>query len=236
MNTDRLNKVFNCDCMEFMQAQKDCIRIQNREFPFPKVLAIVDPPYGIGMDGNKKSNGKHGGRKEHKKKKWDKIIPDKIYFDNLFRVSSDQIICGGNYFTKFLKSSMGWIVWDKGQRIKQSDGELIYTSFKRALRIIMINRVELLIEKTIYPTQKPIVLYRWLLVNYATPGQLILDTHVGSGSLRIACHDLDFDFIGCELDKDYWKDQEARYKNYIKQQSLISTEEIQELIYQQGKL
>ena len=199
-------------------------------------LAIVDPPYGVGMDGNNGSTGKHGGRKAHEIKDWDKRTPDILYFTELFRISENQIIWGANYFPQFLKGSMGWILWDKGQRIKQSDGELAYTSFNKALRIITINRVELLKEGTIHPTQKPVVLYKWLLKNYAKPGDKLLDTHSGSGSFRITAYDMGFDLDSCEIDEDYFKDNNARFENHIKQTDLFKPEERQKNIYSQPGL
>ena len=186
-------------------------------------LAIVDPPYGIGRDGGRKSTGSHGGRKPHKFKGWDSSIPTMEYFTELFRVSKNQVIWGANYFTKFLPSSMGWIFWDKGQRICNSDGELAFTSFEKALRVIEINRVQLQVEgETFHPTQKPIKLYAWILKNYANPGDKILDTHLGSGSSRIAAHVMDFDFTGFELDEEYYYAQEERFKNYQAQLNLFS--------------
>jgi site-specific DNA-methyltransferase (adenine-specific) len=197
-------------------------------------LAIVDPPYGIGMDGNEKSEGKHGGRKAHIKKNWDKKPPDQKYFNEIFRISKEQIIFGINYFIdKINKPSMGWIVWDKEQRIKQSDGELIYTSFNRALRIIKINRVVLLKEGTILQVQKPIKLYKWLLKKYDQPGWKIFDSHEGSGSHRIACYDMGFYHVGCENDKDIWRAQEERFKQHVAQKSIFPVEEIQQSIYEQ---
>jgi site-specific DNA-methyltransferase (adenine-specific) len=177
-------------------------------------LAIVDPPYGIGFDGQRFSTSKHGGRKIHPFKGWDSQRPNREYFDELFRVSKDQIIWGANYFTQFLPPSMGWIFWDKGQRICNSDGELAFSSFQRALRVIELNRVELLKEGTIHPTQKPIALYRWLLENYAKPGDLILDTHVGSASSLIACEALGFDYVGYEIDKDYYEAAKKRLEDW----------------------
>jgi len=168
-------------------------------------LAIVDPPYGIGRDGAQRTTSKHGGRKAHTFKGWDNGAPGPEYFDELFRVSRDQIIWGANYMTEYLPPSMGWIFWDKGQRICNSDGELAYTSFARALRVVEYNRVELLKDGTVHPTQKPVALYRWLLQNYAKPGQRILDTHLGSGSIAIACDIEGFDLVGCEIDAEYIK-------------------------------
>jgi site-specific DNA-methyltransferase (adenine-specific) len=189
-------------------------------------LAIVDPPYGIGVDGQKEQfckNPKHN-RKLHVQKDWDSSIPQGKYFNELHRISRKQIIWGANYFVKYLNEGhKGWLFWYKAQEgLTMSDGEIAYSSFDVPTRIIILNRVELLKENTIHPTQKPIKLYKWLLKNYAKPGDKIFDSHVGSGSIRIACHDLGFDFEGCEIDEDYWKAQEERYKRHIAQQELFS--------------
>jgi site-specific DNA-methyltransferase (adenine-specific) len=185
-------------------------------------LAIVDPPYGIGFDGSRKSTSKHGGRKEYKFKGWDNEIPTEKYFNQLFRVSKNQIIWGANYFTKFLPSSMGWLFWDKGQRICNSDGELAYTSFQQALRVVEYNRCEIQkIGGAIHPTQKPQQLYKWLLDKYAKPNDKILDTHLGSGSIAIACHDYGFDLTACELDKEYFDKSIQRIINHTNQQKLF---------------
>lgn len=187
-------------------------------------LAIIDPPYGINRSGQTETftkNPKHK-RKHFADKGWDAEIPDSDYWNELFRVSKNQIVWGANYFTEYLPASMGWIFWDKGQDLSMSDGELAFTSFDRALRRFKINRGQLMIEGgTIHPTQKPIKLYEWLLMNYAKQGDKILDTHLGSGSSRIAAYNLGFDFTGCELDKDYFEAQEKRFKNHIAQQRLF---------------
>jgi len=170
-------------------------------------LAIVDPPYGIGIDGQKESKkGKKSDRKYHKQKQWDNAIPNKDYFNELQRVSKNQIIWGANYFVKHLtKGTKGWVVWFKGQiGLTMSDCELAYSSFQKATRVVNINRVDLLKQNTIHPTEKPIRLYQWLLDNYAKEGDKILDTHLGSGSIAIACHNLGYDLTACELDKDYY--------------------------------
>lgn len=179
-----------------------------KEFPDKYFdLAIVDPPYGIGVDGQKESiskNPKHN-RKLHIKKNWDNEIPSASYFRELKRVSQNQIIWGGNYFVKYLNGSKGWIVWDKGQHgLTMSDCELAYSSFNRPTRVKIINRVELLKDITFHPTQKPVALYTWLLNNYAKKGDKILDTNVGSASSLIACYNLGFKYVGFELDKDYF--------------------------------
>jgi site-specific DNA-methyltransferase (adenine-specific) len=203
--------VYLMDCMEGM---KQLERNEN-------MLAVVDPPYGIGRDGSVKTTSKHGGRKAHTFKGWDSCTPELEYFTELFRVSKNQIIWGANYFTKYLPSSMGWIFWDKGQRICNSDGELAFTSFQKALRVVEYNRVELLIEGTIHPTQKPIKLYDWIFANYAKPNDKILDTHLGSGSSRIAAERAGLNFIGFELDADYYHAQEKRFKNHVSQLTLF---------------
>jgi site-specific DNA-methyltransferase (adenine-specific) len=206
------NDVFNMDCIQGMKQYPD------NYFE----LAIVDPPYGIGYDGQRESTSKHGGRKSYEFKGWDNKIPDQIYFKELFRVSKNQIIWGANYFTKYLPSSMGWIFWDKGQRICNSDGELAFSSFNKALRVVEYNRVEIAKNGgAIHPTQKPVKLYKWLLQNYAKEGDKILDTHLGSGSSRIAAYDLGFEFTGFELDKDYFEASDKRFQQHIAQLTLF---------------
>lgn len=203
------SEVYNSDCLEGMKAFPD------KHFE----LAIVDVPYGIGRDGSVRTTSKHGGRKAHEFKGWDESTPDQEYFNQLFRVSENQIIWGANYLTKYLPPSMGWIFWDKGQRICNSDGELAFTSFDRALRVVEYNRVELLLDYagTIHPTQKPVALYKWLLKNYAKPGDKILDTHMGSQSSRIAAYDMGFDYTGYELDPDYFAAGCKRFEQFKSQ-------------------
>lgn len=172
-------------------------------------LAICDPPYGLGIDEQKERicrNSKHN-RKLHIKRNWDDKIPEQCYFDELFRVSKNQIIWGGNYFVAyFYEGHKGWVVWDKGQHgLTMSDCELAYSSFDVPTRVVVINRAELLKDDTFHPTQKPVRLYVWLLNNYAKQGDIILDTHCGSASSLVACHRLGFDYIGCELDEHYYK-------------------------------
>ena len=188
-------------------------------------LAIVDPPYGIKRSGQKEYTCKKGrsSKKYFEHKNWDRSIPSEEYFKHLFRVSKEQIIWGGNYFTQYLPGKMGWIVWDKGQyNLSMSDGELAFSSFQKALRIWKKNRAIFLSEGgTIHPTQKPIELYKWLLENYAKEGDKILDTHLGSGSIACACYDLGFDLDAWEIDKDYYRDTLVRYNNYSKQIKLF---------------
>lgn len=171
-------------------------------------LAIVDPPYGIGEDGgDKKRNRNYNRIVKHEKKEWDNFKPDKKYFDEIKRISQNQMIFGANYFVEDLTPSMGWIFWDKKLGGDFSDGELIYTSFQRALKMVSISNFHGLHggHLRIHPTQKPVALYRWLLQNYAKPGDKIIDTHSGSGSLACACHLEKFDFLAIEKDEDYYK-------------------------------
>jgi len=187
-------------------------------------LAIVDPPYGIGIDGQKKSinkNPKHN-RKEHIQKNWDNSIPSVEYFDELKRVSKNQIIWGANYFTEYLKPTKAWIFWYKGQRdLTMSDGELAWTSFNTVTRQFELNRASLIAQNTFHPTEKPYKLYKWILDRYAKEGDKILDTHLGSGSIAIACHDYDFDLVACELDKEYFDKAIQRITNHTNQQKLF---------------
>lgn len=201
-------------------------------------LAIVDPPYGINADEAQnnaglqriKSNGKSKagpGYKLYKKSEWDNSIPSEEYFKELFRVSKNQIIWGGNYMTEYLKPSMGWVIWDKGQRdFSLADGEMAWTSFNKAMRIFEFSRSSCIksnntaIEK-FHPTAKPFELYKWLLDKYAKPGEKILDTHLGSGSIAIACHDYGFELTVCELDSEYYDKAIQRIKNHVSQQKLF---------------
>jgi len=129
--------------------------------------------------------------------------------------------------TKYLKPSMGWVFWDKGQRIMQSDGELAFTSFGKALRVFTLNRIFITeFGDTGHPTQKPVALYKWLLQNYAKPGDKILDTHLGSGSSRIAAYDMGFDFWSYELDSEYFEKQEQRFKAHISKPVLFQPYEM----------
>lgn len=207
-------RMFNVDCMEFMRSVPD------KHYD----LAIVDPPYGLGIDGQKKSlnkNPKHD-RKLHIHKGWDSVIPEARYFKELFRVSKNQIIWGGNYFTDFLPPVKGWVFWYKGQNdLTMSDGEMAWTSLPVVTRQVEINRVELLKDNTFHPTQKPVKLYRWLLKNYAKEGDKILDTHGGSMSIALACHDMGFDLDVCELDKDYFEAAKKRFEQHKLQLKLI---------------
>ena len=179
-------------------------------------LAIVDPPYGIGIE----TSGTHF--KKNKAKGWDNEMPSTEYFDELFRVSKNQIIWGANYFTEYLKPTKAWIFWYKGQRdLTMSDGEMAWTSFETVTRQFELNRASLIAQNTFHPTEKPYKLYKWLLDKYAKQGDKILDTHLGSGSIAIACHDYGFDLTACELDKEYYEKAIERITNHTSQIKLF---------------
>jgi site-specific DNA-methyltransferase (adenine-specific) len=177
-------------------------------------LAIVDPPYGIDR------NGMNMGNSVFNKddKKWDNSIPTNEYFDELFRVSKNQIIWGGNYFP--LPQSQYFAIWDKGETMYGRDfAECEFAWVKSGgTRIYKKSPNQ---PERIHPTQKPIKLYKWLLDKYAKQGDKILDTHLGSGSIAIACHDYGFDLTACELDKEYFDKAMIRINNHINQQKLF---------------
>ena len=187
------SEVHNTDCLEYMRTMPD------KAFE----LAIADPPYGIGAENQ--AGPKENGWTQWAKKDWDRTIPTAEFWSELFRVSKHQIVWGGNYMTEHLPPKMGWVVWDKGQRdFSLADGELAWTSFDKAMRIFSFSRAAALQEGKIHPTQKPVALYAWLLKNYAKPGDRIFDPMMGSQSSRIAAYKMGFDYVGCELDKEYF--------------------------------
>lgn len=205
---------------------EDCMALMARTPDKFYELAIVDPPYGIGEDGKSNhSRSKLAKAKEYTVKHWDGATPDSGYFEQLLRVSKNQIIFGANHFiSKNAIDSSCWIIWDKENGENDfADCELAWTSFKTAVRIFRYRWAGMLQgdmankEDRIHPTQKPVALYRWLLKNYAKQGDKILDTHLGSGSSRIAAHEMGFDFTGCELDKDYFDAAELRFQKYLSQ-------------------
>ena len=218
--------MINADCMEVMK------HIKEKEVE----LSCVDPPYGIGESGKKRENTKSDKwkspyQKEHNPKEWDNFPPQQSYFDELVRVSDNQIIWGANYFVdKIKKPSMGWVFWDKKNGGSDfSDGELAYTSFDKGLRkfeYLWNGFQKQKPEERFHPTQKPVALYKWLLSRYAKPGDRILDTHGGSGSICIACHDLGYDLTWMELDADYYKAAVARYQNHAAQATLFEPAEL----------
>jgi site-specific DNA-methyltransferase (adenine-specific) len=188
-------------------------------------LAVVDPPYGLdlanmnmGIGKSKKASKIHN--RKWKPKDWDKETPSNDYFDKLFRISKNQIIWGGNYFE--LPPCKNYIIWDKEipQGLSFADCEMAWTSYDKAPKIF---RYSAYLDKAskFHPTQKPIALYSWIFKNYAKEGDKILDTHLGSGSSRIAAHKAGLDFVGCELDKEYFEAQEKRYNLFISQTDLF---------------
>lgn len=165
---------------------------------------ITDPPYGIGKDGQKRTTGGHGGRKAYDFKNWDAERPKPEIFAFLLKAAPKQVIWGGNYFADLLPPTGKWLVWDKGQRINQSDGELAWTSEQGALRIFELNRVALLTDGAEHPTQKPTEVMRWSIQQIGTP-KAILDPFMGSGTTGVAALNLGCKFTGIEIDPDYFE-------------------------------
>lgn len=201
------SEVFNMDCIEGMKQYPD------NYFE----LAIVDPPYGIDIT---KQSG--FGTLNKQKKNWDNKTPDKNYWNELFRVSKNQIIWGANYFFEHLGNTKSIVSWDKMNGTNDmADFELAWTSFNTPARRFSMHHFSSGYDTKIHPTQKPVKLYKWLLNNYAKEGDKILDTHLGSGSSRIAAYDLAFDFTGFELDEDYFKASEKRFKQHTDQLTIF---------------
>ena len=194
-------KIYNQDCLEAMKQMKD------NQFD----LAIVDPPYGINVKTRVFNDGKN----------WDNNIPSIEYFEHLFRISKNQIIWGGNYFLDYLGSTSCYLIWDKKmtENHLMSMSEFAWTSFKTKNLIFKQPPVGErgfynIDGKRIHPTQKSIKLYEWLLINYAKKGDAILDTHLGSGSIAIACYNLGYDLTGYEIDKDYYEAATKRIEQH----------------------
>lgn len=213
--------IYNQDCLQAMREMSD------NQFD----LAIVDPPYGINEDGNRNKSDRPTAKWKNPNSQVyrtfdDSCIPKKEYFDELKRVSKNQIIWGGNYFTEYLKPSKGWIVWNKKADIKEhlSMAELAWSSFNKKCNLyehLWAGFKKKYQIKRIHPTEKPKQLYEWLLINYANEGDKILDTHLGSGSIAIACHNLGYDLEGYELDKEYYDNALKRIKQHQSQLRLI---------------
>ncbi len=202
------SEVFNMDCMELMA------RYPDKHFD----LAVVDPPYGININHN---IGRRKGDKPsiNKKVLWDNEIPTADYFVELFRVSNNQIIWGGNYF--YMPPTKCFIIWHKPQmseKVSFSMCEYAWASFDSTAKVFYEYAID---NYRIHPTQKPVKLYDWIFNNYASEGQLILDTHLGSGSSRIAAHKNKLNFVGCELDKEYFDASVKRYNQFISQLTLF---------------
>lgn len=203
MNENKIT-LLNIDCMEYMSGLPD------KAFD----LAIVDPPYGISISSNPV-------RGMYKEKNWDNKIPNDKYFSELSRVSVNQIIWGGNYFLDYLRATKCFLVWDKKQphNFSLAMCEMAWTSFNSPAKMF---RQSVLLEKNkIHPTQKPVKLYEWLLITYAKQGQRILDTHLGSGSSAIAAYNLGFEFVGMELDEDYYTAACNRFEKHKAQGNLF---------------
>lgn len=234
-----ISEVYHGDCMDFMKT-------------LPKGfadLAICDPPYGIGEDGRKTlgrvtvtEKWKNPIPKPYKNGGWDCKAPPVEYFNELRRVSKNQIVWGANHFISRLPyDSPCWIVWDKQNgETDFADCELAWTSFKSAVRVVKYMWAGFkqpsmkFKEVRIHPTQKPIPLYKWLLTNYAKPGQRIFDPMMGSQSSRIAAWDMGFDYWGAEKDEDYFRDGCARFEAHIKKPVLFAPEQMYN--FEQAKL
>ncbi|MFD0863889.1 DNA methyltransferase [Sungkyunkwania multivorans] len=211
------------DCMVYM---KDC---RDKQFD----LAIVDPPYGIGIHKMNFTQNRKGGlakRGDYSSiSDWDKEIPKQAYWDELFRISKNQIIWGGNYFS--LPPMKGWVFWDKRTDAKYNtdyaDGELAWTSFNKPLRCFrwlwngMLQQNMKNKQIRIHPTEKPKALYEWLLMNYAKKGDKIIDTHIGSGSIAMACWNMKYDLVGMDINPVYVKAAQKRLDDYRKQLKLF---------------
>lgn len=210
--TDKIS-IYNCDCMELLKQTPDNYYS----------LALVDPPYGIGANKMTLGNGKN--KIYRGKNDWDKTIPSEEYFKELFRVSKNQIVWGGNYMTEHLKPTSSWLFWDKGTGENDfADGELAWSSFGGALRKINKSWVGANAKDEcvrLHPTQKPIYLYGWCLKKYAKQGDKILDTHLGSGSIAIACHYAGVNLVACELDSKYYESALKRIKEQTAQVQLF---------------
>jgi len=207
--------IYNEDSLQALRAMRD------KQFD----LAIVDPPYGIGAGGNNFKNGTSKNKTiGYKDNDWDLHIPHAAYWDELFRVSKNQIVWGGNYMTAFLPPKSCWLFWDKGTGDNSyADGELAWTSFDGAMRKITKTWVGANAKdetERIHPTQKPIYLYKWILDRFAKEGFKVLDTHLGGGSIAIACWDMGFDLTAYEIDKEYFDAACKRLENHKKQLTL----------------
>jgi site-specific DNA-methyltransferase (adenine-specific) len=228
MTKTPISEVFLEDCMLGMA------RYPDKFFD----LAIVDPPYGIGIVAPGRRNmGVRRGTKtltKYKSANWDTSIPEETYFTELFRVSKNQIIWGANYFSHFLPGTKGWVVWDKHQPagVSFAQAELAFTSFNSSIKIFECSRAKIgnsgnrdartaAVRAKIHPTQKPVVLYQWLLDRYAHGGDKILDTHMGSQSSRIAAYNMGFNYWGWEIDAEYFEAGNKRFKEQTAQLSIL---------------
>lgn len=213
-----INKIYNADCLELMKQLPDkCVD-----------LVLTDPPYGIGISGSVGGGSHRGKVKECKKCDWDNEIPRKEYFEQIFRISKNQIIFGGNYFIEYLKNTRCMITWYKREGLPDrtfADSELAWTSFDKNSQVYSIRHDGFIRDskepKEAHPTQKPLKLFQNILSDYSKEGQLILDCFSGSGTTAIACHNLNRNFICIEKDYDYWKASVERLENAQAQQKLF---------------
>lgn len=218
IDKELLNKIHHADCLEFM-----------KQLPDKSIdLVLTDPPYGIDYGGQLKGkgDGKGGidknGWRGWDAPEWDKERPSKVIFEEIIRVSKNQIIWGGNYFADLLPASQGWIFWDKGQRdFSLADGELAWTSFDKALRDFDYARASANQEDKFHPTQKPLQLIKYCIQYAKLEKGLVLDCFSGSGTTALACHDSGLDFICIEKDPDYHAASVRRLEQYQRQLKLL---------------
>ena len=203
---------------------EDCVKGMKRYADNHFDLAIVDPPYGLGMGtvsipSEKNTNSQQKFYKDLKSKRWDDKTPNKEYFDELKRVSKNQIVWGGNYMAEHLGNTKCIIIWDKMTYIPtMSQFEFAFCSFNKHPKMVKVNSTDI---DRMHPTQKPIKLYDWILMNFAKPNDLILDTHLGSGSSRISAYKGGFNFVGFEIDQEYYEKQEKRFNDFKSQLRLF---------------
>ena len=201
---------------------EDCVKALKRFNDNHFDLAIVDPPYGIDWMQQIQNPNTKANWNVYENKEWDKSIPNDEYWNELFRVSKNQIVWGGNYMINHLTPPPCWLIWDKMQEFSGAVFEMAWTSFKSPAKAFRMSRVEAYANQVkIHPTQKPARLYEWILHNYAKPNDLILDTHLGSGSSRIAAYKGGFNFVGFEIDQEYYEKQEKRFNDFKSQLRLF---------------
>ena len=204
----------------------DCFRVLPKHIGFTAMqfdLLLTDPPYGIGRDGKPKSTSKHGGHKGYEHKGWDSRPPTDAQMAIFIAGAKDAMIWGANYFPKSLPPSSGWLVWDKGQRIDQADGELAFTTRSGALRVFTLNRVALMKDGAVHPTQKPVALMEWCL-GFLPDAKTILDPFMGSGTTLVACQRMGRHGTGIELDPDYFAIACKRVDEAARQPDLLIPE------------
>jgi len=204
-------KLYNADCMDYMATLE----------PNAFDLAVVDPPYGIDWGGQTKSVNTGKNWIQHEYKEWDSAPPSGEYFAEMSMVSKNQIIWGANYFQGNAPSPC-WLIWDKKQEFSGATFEMAWTSFKSPAKAFRMARCEAYVGVSkIHPTQKPVKLYDWIYKNYAKEGDRILDTHLGSGSSAIAAHYAGLEFVGIELDEDYFKAAVNRFEKETAQADMF---------------